>query len=81
MFIVAFLVVHCTPYILGGHGAFLSSTLNPDRSVCSSIAAGWIRKEEYGNANNFFGLDVQNSFVEPGNLVFINLKILVIVIL
>jgi len=51
---------------MGGHGAFLSATLNPDRSVCSSIAAGWIRKEEYGNANNFFGLDVQNSFVEPG---------------
>ena len=50
---------------MGGHGALMTSVLNPDHSVCGSITAGWIRKEEYGHSNDFFNLDVQNSFIDP----------------
>ena len=32
---------------------------------CVSVAAGWIRKEDYSSGNDFFNLDVSNTFVSP----------------
>lgn len=51
---------------MGGHGAWISGINHPDSYACLSAAAGWIRKEEYGNANAFFEFDIQNSFISPG---------------
>jgi hypothetical protein len=37
----------------------------PDLFSCLLPCAGWIKKEEYGNSNLFFSLDISNSFVNP----------------
>ena len=49
---------------MGGHGAWLVAASAPDRFLCLSPAAGWIRKEEYHVSNSFFRLDVANSFID-----------------
>jgi uncharacterized protein (DUF1786 family) len=50
---------------MGGHGAWQLAVNNPDMAVCTASAASWIRKEDYGRANAFFGLDVQNTIMDP----------------
>ena len=42
---------------------------SPDRAVCVSAAASWIKKEEYSTANAFFEMDVANSYVDPGGYI------------
>ena len=50
---------------MGGHGAWVLSSNIPDSAVCVSCTAGWTRKEEYGTSNDFFKLDVSNSYINP----------------
>lgn len=50
---------------MGGHGAWVTAINAPDRFICVLPASGWIKKEEYGNSNLFFNLDVSTSFASP----------------
>jgi hypothetical protein len=50
---------------IGGHGAWMNAVSFPDFSACVSATAGWTRKEEYGGSNQFFELDISNSYIEP----------------
>lgn len=50
---------------MGGHGAWVQLVHSPDRALGGLPAAGWIRKEAYGDSNNFMLLDVQLSTVDP----------------
>ena len=45
---------------MGGHGAWTVGTHHPSSFSCVAALASWINKEEYGQANAFFALDVQN---------------------
>jgi S-formylglutathione hydrolase FrmB len=54
---------------MGGHGVWVTAASNPDFFSCLSAGSSWIKKEEYGQANAFFGLDVQNSFVDSGEII------------
>lgn len=51
---------------MGGHGAWVAAVNHPDKYSCVAVAAGWIRKEEYGSANSFFVLDIDGSYIQPG---------------
>lgn len=37
----------------------------PDQTLALISAAGWIRKEDYGDSNLFFRHDVSTSHVDP----------------
>ena len=50
---------------MGGHGAWVLGLNSPDRFVCAAVSASWIKKEEYGQSNAFFLLDVSNSYISP----------------
>eukprot|EP01038_Epipyxis_sp_PR26KG_P004199 gene4199-5972_t len=50
---------------MGGHGVWVAGGNDPDAFNCILPTAGWIKKEEYNNANAFFSLDVSNSFIDP----------------
>lgn len=50
---------------MGGHGAWQSATHLPDRAIAVVSAAGWIRKEYYGDSNRFFVHDVGHAHVDP----------------
>jgi hypothetical protein len=50
---------------MGGHGAWVTAMNDPTAFQCILPTSGWIKKEEYGNSNLFFHLDVSNSFVDP----------------
>ena len=43
---------------MGGHGAWILATHQPDRAVAVASVAGWIRKEYYGDSNNLFDHDL-----------------------
>ena len=51
---------------MGGHGAWVTGASQPDLFSCLSVGSSWINKEEYGQANAFFELDVQISYVDSG---------------
>jgi hypothetical protein len=50
---------------MGGHGAWMLALANPQLALCTASAASWVRKEDYGKANAFFDLDIQNPLVDP----------------
>ena len=49
----------------GGHGAYMMSMHHPDWAVAVAALSGWWRREQYGDANIMFDLDLQLSFMEP----------------
>ena len=49
---------------MGGHGAWVLATLAPDRAIGVVSSAGWIKKEQYGDSNNFFLHDVAGATTE-----------------
>ena len=51
---------------MGGHGAWVTATSHPDSAVCVVSAAGWLRKEDYGDANAFFRQDAGGAYTDPG---------------
>ena len=51
---------------MGGHGALVAATLAPARAIGVAPFAPWIKKEEYGDSNRFFLLDLQNAYTDPG---------------
>ncbi|KAJ1420687.1 hypothetical protein B484DRAFT_399786 [Ochromonadaceae sp. CCMP2298] len=50
---------------MGAHGAWLAALNSPDLFSCLAPVSGWINKEEYGDANAFFRLDIGSSFTDP----------------
>lgn len=54
-----------TGHSMGGHGALVLATRAPERMVGLAPLGTWIKKEEYGDSNRFFVLDLQNEFTEP----------------
>jgi len=50
---------------MGGHGAWHIASHVPDRALAVASAAGWIKKEHYGDSNRFFVHDVGGSYVDP----------------
>jgi hypothetical protein len=44
---------------MGGHGAWVIATHYPDLAVGVASAAGWIRKEYYGDSNDLFVHDLR----------------------
>ena len=58
-------ITHFSLYYSQNMPAIRVLQISPDTAVCLCVAAGWIRKEEYGYSNEFFRLDTQNSFIEP----------------
>mmetsp|Transcript_37189 Transcript_37189/g.37868 ORF Transcript_37189/g.37868 Transcript_37189/m.37868 type:complete len:752 (-) Transcript_37189:83-2338(-) len=54
-----------TGHSMGGHGAIVAAGFRSDEAVCVAALSSWIRKEEYGEANLFFGFDAGNSYVDP----------------
>ena len=44
---------------MGGHGAWVLATRFPDRALGCINVAGWIKKEHYGDSNNFMVHDIQ----------------------
>jgi len=53
-----------TGHSMGGHGAWTIATHVPDRALGVVSAAGWIRKEYYGDSNRFFIHDIGHSFID-----------------
>eukprot|EP00026_Physarum_polycephalum_P002049 Phypoly_transcript_02053.p1 GENE.Phypoly_transcript_02053~~Phypoly_transcript_02053.p1 ORF type:complete len:900 (+),score=110.07 Phypoly_transcript_02053:31-2730(+) len=53
-----------TGHSMGGHGAWHFSTHNPDRALCVSAQAGWIKKEYYGDSNVLFDHDIADSYTD-----------------
>jgi hypothetical protein len=49
---------------MGGHGAWHISSHVPDRGLGVISAAGWIRKEYYGDSNKFFVHDIGHSHID-----------------
>ena len=49
---------------MGGHGAWHIATHVPDRGLGVMSAAGWIRKEYYGDSNRFFIHDIGHSHID-----------------
>ena len=49
---------------MGGHGAWHIATHVPDRALGVVSAAGWIRKEYYGDSNRFFVHDIGHSHID-----------------
>ena len=39
---------------MGGHGAWVLATSDPDRALGVVVGAGWTSKEKYGSSNNLF---------------------------
>ena len=65
---------HCLPqadiarilwagHSMGGHGAWHALTHSPGVSIGGAPMAGWIKKEEYGDANTFMKLDASGAAV------------------
>ena len=55
-----------TGHSMGGHGAYVSATHLPGRGVAAAPAAGWFRKENYGDSNTFFSMhDIGTAHAEP----------------
>ncbi|CAD7926882.1 unnamed protein product [Amoebophrya sp. A25] len=54
-----------TGHSMGGHGAMVLATRAPGPMQAVAPLGMWIKKEEYGDSNRFFHLDVQNAHVEP----------------
>ena len=51
---------------MGGHGAWITAMNSPNRFTCAIPGAGWIKKEEYSNSNEFFTMiDISSSFTDP----------------
>ncbi|XP_070577207.1 uncharacterized protein [Ptychodera flava] len=50
---------------MGGHGAWHLATHYPDRALAVMSLAGWIKKEEYGDSNEFFRHDTSTSHTDP----------------
>ncbi|CAD7943000.1 unnamed protein product [Amoebophrya sp. A120] len=50
---------------MGGHGALVLATRVPEPMVGLAPLGAWIKKEEYGDSNRFFLLDLQNEFAPP----------------
>ena len=55
-----------TGHSMGGHGAWTLASHDTDRAIGIVVAAGWIRKEEYGDSNRFFLHDIGHAHVDPG---------------
>ena len=49
---------------MGGHGAWHIATHWPDLALAVSTAAGWIRKEYYGDSNNLWDHDLGVAHVD-----------------
>jgi len=49
---------------MGGHGAWHISTHFPDKALAVVTAAGWMRKEYYGDSNVLFEHDICTSYVD-----------------
>ena len=47
------------------HGAWVLATMAPERAIGVVSSAGWIKKEQYGDSNNFFLHDVAGATTEP----------------
>ena len=50
---------------MGGHGAWVLATSNPDRALGVVVGAGWTSKEAYGSANALFDHDISSTYTEP----------------
>ncbi|XP_078345602.1 uncharacterized protein LOC144631097 isoform X1 [Oculina patagonica] len=50
---------------MGGHGAWQLGTHYPDHALALVSAAGWIKKEDYGESNLFFRHDISTSHTSP----------------
>jgi len=50
---------------MGGHGAWQLGTHYPDHALAVISAAGWIKKEDYGESNLFFRHDISTSHTSP----------------
>lgn len=50
---------------MGGHGAWHLGTHYPDLALALVSAAGWIKKEDYGDSNLFFRHDISTSHTPP----------------
>eukprot|EP01062_Namystynia_karyoxenos_P058746 TRINITY_DN50229_c0_g1_i1.p1 TRINITY_DN50229_c0_g1~~TRINITY_DN50229_c0_g1_i1.p1 ORF type:complete len:1059 (+),score=218.23 TRINITY_DN50229_c0_g1_i1:80-3256(+) len=50
---------------MGGHGAWAFATRHPEVIIGVAPTAGWLRKEKYGDSNEFYALDVQEATTEP----------------
>jgi dienelactone hydrolase len=55
-----------TGHSRGGHGAWLIAAHLPDRVTGVVGAAGWLKREEYGDANIAFRHDTSLSHMDPG---------------
>ena len=53
-----------TGHSMGGHGAWQIATHVPDRGLGVMSAAGWIRKEYYGDSNRFFVHDIGRGHID-----------------
>jgi len=54
-----------TGHSRGGHGAWLFASLAPDKIRGVVAAAGWLKREQYGDANIAFRLDNSLSHMDP----------------
>eukprot|EP01039_Chlorochromonas_danica_P000609 gene609-659_t len=50
---------------MGGHGAWLLATHHPGAFTCVAPLGSWIKKEEYGQGNAFYTLDISSSYSTP----------------
>lgn len=50
---------------MGGHGAWLLATHHPGAFTCAAPLGSWIKKEEYGQGNAFYTLDISSSYSTP----------------
>jgi hypothetical protein len=50
---------------MGGHGAWVTAVNAPNHFACAVPTAGWIKKSEYSNSNDFFRLDGASSHTPP----------------
>lgn len=67
---------HCLPpadparilfagHSMGGAGAWHAATAAPDLAIAAAPAAGWLVKENYGDANAFMRLDLSEPLTSP----------------
>ena len=54
-----------TGHSRGGHGAWLLAAHRPDLSLAVVPAAGWLKREEYGDANIAFRRDTSLAHMDP----------------
>jgi pimeloyl-ACP methyl ester carboxylesterase len=50
---------------MGGHGAWVLATTDPDRALGVVVGAGWTSKETYGSSNTLFDHDISSTYTEP----------------